>query len=113
MKNTIQAIKNAPDQPQAETSLDYQLARYIKLKNLIAATTKELDEIKDALKHRGTCSTANHTCIVKDIVRTQAPKKSDLIDALGLEKYNQLSSEVHYLTVQVQAIEANKTGDTQ
>ena len=62
---------------------DLQLKKYIELDMEVKAITKERDDLKDILKHKGTHATNNFVCTVDTRTRTNPPSLKALVETYG------------------------------
>lgn len=94
------ALKSQPTAAPKYSANDIQLRRYLELDESIKAMTKELESIKDGLKHEGSHSTHNYVVLVDEKSRTNPPSLASLIEAYG-EKVRELCTVSTYKQVKV------------
>jgi hypothetical protein len=82
------------------SAADIQLKRFLELDGQIKVMTKELDQLKDALKHEGSHSTHNYVVLVEERSRSNPPSLANLIATYG-ERVRELCTESTYKTVKV------------
>lgn len=82
------------------TAPDLRLKRYIEIDSEIKRLTKELDALKETLKHEGTHSTMHYVCLVEERRRAVPPSLTVLESKYG-PGVRELCSEAIYQTVRV------------
>lgn len=82
------------------TAPDLILRRYCELNAQLKTLTKEIEGIKDSIKHAGSYSTMHYVAIVEDRQRTLPPSLDALIKRYG-ETVRELCSVTTYQQVTV------------
>ena len=85
--NKLEQLHNVLDEPQPQkdklTAPDLRLKQFLKLQQGIKQLTKELNTIKEEIKHQGSYSTMNYIASVTTTQTTSAPKKEVFVSKYG------------------------------
>lgn len=103
----MSAVKNGQgdlnrSESHSLTAPDLKLKRYLEVDSAIKKLTRELESIKEELKHQGSHSTSNYIVLVEDRERTVPPSLDALIEEFGAE-VRALCRVTHYKTIKVKA----------
>jgi len=79
---------------------DLMLKRFIELDQLIKKQTKELEALKNEIKHTGSLTTRNYIATVTEQTRTSSPPVKTLIEIYG-EKIKDICTVSTYKIIKV------------